>query len=150
MLQFQRSSPRFWRLDAKALAQRFQGHKQGSRSLFTTTGRSRPFYGVSKAMKSRYMFGGWLFPAFGQKTCAIIAAALICTPWRACHAVTSEPSGSDPDLEHQHGDILSQPWLSLGRSAFAQPPFAPPRPQDSMPWNATGLTPHPQPRSLLP
>jgi hypothetical protein len=40
------------------------------------------FYGVSKAMKSRYMFGGWLFPALRQKTCAITAAALICTPWR--------------------------------------------------------------------
>ena len=49
-------------------------------------------------MKSRYVFGGSLNPAFGQMACASYAAALICTPWRAAH-----PS-------HQSQADLTQIW----------------------------------------
>ena len=62
-------------------------------------------------MKSRYVTSGSQNLAFGKMACASFATTLIYAPWRVPPSFSSGPSG---DLEHQHGDILSQPWLSLG------------------------------------
>ena len=90
-LSFGGKAPRHWH-------SAFKVTNRGHGVYSPLRGRSRPFYGVSKAMKSRYMTGAAQNPAGGQIACATFAAALICALWRPPPAFTSEPSGSDPSF----------------------------------------------------